>query len=261
MIERPLWFPLYCLEFLMDPHVTGLDLEAQAILVRMWCLVAREHVPDDPAAVARIGNMPVARVELYWSDVRRFFQKDEDGNLYSKRLDRELEVFRAKIERHRIGAMKTNSKRWGDNYVPKTPGYVKRTIQEPESLFQAPAQAAPHAPKKTEPRSPRRKRGEVLEPFSAEIRAFVNETCERWPKADPDGRRITIGAGIFAENVESILKTYPTTTLADLSAVVDEYLDPNTTRKSYKAPQYFFGEKGPWMAMVRARLTRTEVSA
>lgn len=251
MIERPLWFPLYCLEFLMDPHVTGLDLEAQAILVRMWCLVAREHVPDDPAAVARIGNMPVSRVELYWSDVRRFFQKDEDGNLYSKRLDRELEVFRAKIERHRIGAMKTNSKRWGDNYVPKTPGYVKRAVPMVNEITPEPA------PEPKQPKKPRSKRGDSLKPYSKEVINFVNATCDRWPESDPmDGRRITIKAALFAGAVDRILKESPDISLADLGVAVDDYLDPNAKLQRYKAPQHFFGPLGPWKDLVRAKLTR-----
>lgn len=258
--DRPLWIPLYCLEFLGDPKVNALDLEAQAILVRMWLLVARERIPDDPRFVARAAHIQQSKVDLYWADVRAFFRTDEEGHLYSARMERELAKFRERTERQRLGAMKTNTKRWGPDYVPKTPGYVRKPVSPVLDLVpsQSPQPSATTpAPKK--PRAPRRKPGEVLTPFSQGIQDFVNETCDRWPKTQPkDGARINIKAGILAENIDSILTTHEGITLDDLRGAVDDYLDPEAAPLLYKAPQYFFGAGGPWKGLVRARLTRKE---
>lgn len=94
-----------------------------------------------------------------------------------------------------------------------------------------------------------------LSPFSTEIRDFVNATCDRWPKQDPDGRQIRIDGPGVAEKVDGIIRVSPEITLVDLEQAVDRYIDPSIPRQRYKAPQYFFDENGPWVGIVRAQIT------
>jgi uncharacterized protein YdaU (DUF1376 family) len=91
-MARPFWFKIYAAEFLLDEKIDALPLEAQAILVRMWCLQAREgKIPADPAVLARRICVDANVLGLHIQALYSFFTK-VDSHLISARLADEQKV-------------------------------------------------------------------------------------------------------------------------------------------------------------------------
>ena len=88
MADQP-WFKFYAADYLLDPHVDAMPREAEALLVRMWCICHREgSCPADPETLARktLCNLPY--VVQWKSNCEAFFEL-RDGKLYSRRMEAE----------------------------------------------------------------------------------------------------------------------------------------------------------------------------
>lgn len=107
------WFKFYASDFLLDSRVDSLPIEAQGILIRLWCLCWRDgEIPNDSATLSRRAMVDPKAMRRHWKALSSFFE-DSNGNLISPRMERERSESRAKSESHRLGAQKTNAKRWG----------------------------------------------------------------------------------------------------------------------------------------------------
>src|SRR5258706_15756222 len=85
------WFRFYGADFLLDVKVAAIPLAAQAILLRCWCLQAREgQIPADLPLLARLTGVELTDLRLHLQDVLKFFQQDGDL-MFSRRLEKERE--------------------------------------------------------------------------------------------------------------------------------------------------------------------------
>lgn len=83
------WFKFYGGDFLLDPDVDAMPREAEALLIRMWCVCHREgSCPADVESLARKTLCGVDYVSRYKPHCDRFFEL-RDGRLYSRRMDHE----------------------------------------------------------------------------------------------------------------------------------------------------------------------------
>ncbi len=102
MRRKEPWFKFWATDYLTDPDVDELTLEAQGLLVRMWCVCSqRGNVPEDPEEIARLTRCKSQRVLQCYSQCKPFFMV-RDGLLYSGRMERE----KAKSEKARANAEK-----------------------------------------------------------------------------------------------------------------------------------------------------------
>ncbi len=84
------WWKFFAADYLMDPDVDSLALDAQGILIRMWCVVWIEgEIPDDPAQIARKCRIDVLHVHMHLQTLRKFFTRTEHGMLISVRMEKE----------------------------------------------------------------------------------------------------------------------------------------------------------------------------
>jgi uncharacterized protein YdaU (DUF1376 family) len=85
------WFKLWANDYLTDPDVDELSLEAQGLLLRMWCVCSqRGNIPNDPEEIARLTRCKLQCVLQCHLQCRVFFEL-RNGLLYSGRMEREKE--------------------------------------------------------------------------------------------------------------------------------------------------------------------------
>jgi len=88
MAKEP-WFKFYAADYLLDPAVDALPLEAQGVLLRIWCNC---HIDGwcskERAEIARKSRLSVEVISNHWSVLAPFFE-ERDGRLYSARMESE----------------------------------------------------------------------------------------------------------------------------------------------------------------------------
>jgi uncharacterized protein YdaU (DUF1376 family) len=88
MAKEP-WFKFFAADYLLDPAVDALPLEAQAVLLRMWCLCHIEgFCPADAEQIARKVRLPLEQITRHWQSLTPFFEV-RGGKLYSFRMEEE----------------------------------------------------------------------------------------------------------------------------------------------------------------------------
>jgi uncharacterized protein YdaU (DUF1376 family) len=114
-MAKPQWFKFYGAQFLLDGDVADLSLEAQAILVRMWCLGSLEgRIPSDPNKLAiRIG-VDANAMQMLMQKLYTFFLQ-EDEHLISERQKSELEKFEQVSEKRSSAAKSMWNKKRGNS--------------------------------------------------------------------------------------------------------------------------------------------------
>jgi uncharacterized protein YdaU (DUF1376 family) len=88
-MPTPPWFKFFANDFLLDPDVDALPPEAEALLIRMWCVCHREgSCPADPETLARKTLRSLQYVLQCKPHCELFFEL-RDGRLYSRRMEEE----------------------------------------------------------------------------------------------------------------------------------------------------------------------------
>jgi hypothetical protein len=88
MATQP-WFKFYASDYLLNGKVDNLPLEAQTILLRMWCLCHIEGAcPAQPGEIARKVRLSAEKVSEHIGALRAFFESRE-GRLFSHRMEAE----------------------------------------------------------------------------------------------------------------------------------------------------------------------------
>jgi uncharacterized protein YdaU (DUF1376 family) len=88
MADQP-WFKFYAADYLLDPDVDAIPREAEALLVRMWCICHREgSCPVDVETLARKTQCSQQYVSQFKQQCEPFFEL-RDGKLYSQRMEEE----------------------------------------------------------------------------------------------------------------------------------------------------------------------------
>jgi uncharacterized protein YdaU (DUF1376 family) len=107
MGEQP-WFKFYSGDFLLDPDVDAMPREAEALLIRMWCVCHREgSCPGDVETLARKTLCSQQYVSQCKPQCEGFFEL-RDGRLYSRRMEE---------EKHRSEQARKNANK---RYAPKS---------------------------------------------------------------------------------------------------------------------------------------------
>ena len=102
MRRKEPWFKFWATDYLTDPDVDELSLEAQGLLVRMWCVCSqRGNIPNDPEEIGRLTRCKLQSVSRCYPQCKRFF-KLRGGFLISERMELE----KAKSETARANAEK-----------------------------------------------------------------------------------------------------------------------------------------------------------
>ena len=120
MSDQP-WFKFYAADFLLDPDVDAMPREAEALLIRMWCLCHREgSCPADVGTLARKTLCSQEYVSRFKPRCEPFFEF-RDGKLYSRRMEEE--------KRRSEQARENANKRFGK----KTAQQTAQQMAEPRS--------------------------------------------------------------------------------------------------------------------------------
>jgi hypothetical protein len=84
------WFKLFAADFLNDPKVDALPLNAQAILLRMWCVLwIEESLPGDVEELARKCKVHSSTMQLHVHKLMQFFMQRPDQTYVSQRMEKE----------------------------------------------------------------------------------------------------------------------------------------------------------------------------
>jgi hypothetical protein len=88
MASEP-WFKFFAADYLLDAAVDSLPLEAQAVLLRMWCFCHIDgSCPADPKEIARKTRLSFEPIAAHLEQLRDFFDQ-RDGRFYSHRMEEE----------------------------------------------------------------------------------------------------------------------------------------------------------------------------
>ena len=258
------WFKFFASDYLLDEGVDALPLEAQGILVRLWCLAWRDQfLKDDPDTLARRAMVDPKAMRKHWPALRAFFSETPDG-LASDRMERERSESRGVSESRRLGARLTNEKRWGKRDAGRIaePSPADRSaiaqrqgeriaqvsLSESESDTELPPPSGapqPLAPVEAKPLRQRRPRGQAqAEAFKAYSPAAVELTkavLAETPREDEGGRMIRTDPALLVERLDGLLAN-PDLTPDILLRSWRAYVGGKPSK--LKAPQYFFGKQG-----------------
>lgn len=84
------WFKFFAADYLTDPKVDELPLDAQAILVRMWAVHWIEgSLPADPTQLARKCRVDFLHMQMHLQTLMQFFMQTDSGLLISERMEKE----------------------------------------------------------------------------------------------------------------------------------------------------------------------------
>lgn len=93
------WFKFYAADYLLDAKVDLLPLEAQGILVRLWCLCSRDgSIPKDLAAISRRSGVDRKALGKHWAALLGFFIEGAEGYI-SERMAREALAYEEKCQK------------------------------------------------------------------------------------------------------------------------------------------------------------------
>ena len=259
------WFKFFASDYLLDDGIDGLPLEAQGILVRLWCLAWRDQLlKDDPDTLARRAAVDRKVFNKHWPALRAFFSETPEG-LVSERMERERSESRCVSESRRLGARITNEKRWGkrdaehvaQSSLSDKNGVAERIAERPveriaqvslsESESETEKESTPSATPQGSRGEPKpKRRGKIpaddlgVQP-PLEVLNAVGRIVELTPRADSDGRVIRTVKPEVLERMTRILAEFPSATPEILVQAWESYL--RTRPQRIKAPQYFFGRQ------------------
>jgi uncharacterized protein YdaU (DUF1376 family) len=270
------WFKFYAADYLLDEDVDMLPLEAQGILVRLWCLCWRStSIPDAPDLLAKRTKVDPKIMKRHWDRLRVFFCEVE-GGLQSNRLERERTESRAKSEGHRFGAQKTNEKRWGKRSLSDSPSDNEPTSEAiAKRITQRVAEVSPsESESDTEKNNPlpptaspsgedvKSRKPSWQKAHPPEVVKATQEIKALWPtptadQFQPDGK--TLVPGVSSSELACRLADIQHQG-ADLDVCVKiarRVVSEWQAGKWIKAPQHFFGKAkdAPFRAYYQAHVT------
>ncbi len=262
-MSGPTWFKFFGSEYLLDAKVDALPLEAQGILVRLWCLCSRDGaIIDDPKTLARRAGVDLSDMKKHWPQVRAFFEIKPDG-LHSTRMENEIEGYEEICTKRRERAIKAglaSAAKRASQVQPDAPvssttsSTVSSTLSSTPSCSEvqlksteAEAEAEEEKDKRNTPPTPRKRGRKPKEPevvpreYPPATVAAVNQILQDTPREDSQDRKIRRDPATLAVRVDALLRENSTLTPDLLVQAWQQYLATNPTW--IKAPHYFFGHK------------------
>jgi uncharacterized protein YdaU (DUF1376 family) len=108
------WMPFYGARFFESERVVALEPAAQMLFVRcLWRQWTHGPLPSDDATLRRLFHEYAADWDQLWPTVKAFFRPASGGRLENDTLSEVRVEQQRVIERRRVGAVKTNTARWG----------------------------------------------------------------------------------------------------------------------------------------------------
>ncbi len=223
-------------------------------------------VPSTVNGIADLFEVDSTEIEPLLPQILRCFDIQEDGSMTSPFIEEirtEADARRVIQANRRLGKDKNGNPRITTDSKDEPrltePNQAEPLLSSTVEKRTEEKEVPPKPPKGgTGGRGGRRTRQQILEPFGPEVVRVVNTLLEEWRTEDPeDARPIKASPEDCGKVVDGILKSQPHVTGDMLIQAARDYL--GSSRKRYKAPQYFFGPEGPWDAFVRALMTHEEV--
>lgn len=95
-MAQDFYFKLFAREFITSKDIRDLSLEEQAILLRLWCACCLYGaIPTDMDELSLVCGVKPSSLRSFERSLQRpferFFQPDNQGNLFSPRMERERE--------------------------------------------------------------------------------------------------------------------------------------------------------------------------
>lgn len=173
-VKADIWMPLYIGDYLADTS----DLTAEQSgcylhwLMHYW---RNGPLPDSIEGLTRIGRLfgPDAS-SIAQALLKRFFSQSGDGLWHQKRIDEELEGWKAKKQKAKEKAEKAAARRWKEDATSIPPSNASSTLQA--MLEQCPSSSSSSTPSEKEPKQkqkPSRGKREV-DPRHGEFRELLD---------------------------------------------------------------------------------------
>lgn len=193
----PAWFKFYPADFLLDPDVSELTLAEQGLLVRMWCVCARDgSVPFDARKMA-------LRVQTGYRIVSRlaprclpFFHRVGDELVSIRMLEEQGK--REQVSAVRAFAGSKGGRQKVANATAIAGDGFKQLLKQTGSNTESESEKNPYSPQKAgtnegvvKVKGRKKKDGSIeIVDVPAETFMLAKQIVSGWRKEDPDGRKV-----------------------------------------------------------------------
>lgn len=272
------WFKIYAGDYLSDSKVRLLTFERRGILHELWAFAWKDGgIPSDPAHLATLLGISAKAMRAHCEWIAGFFTPapNDPTRLISPRM----EIERQEAENRGAKAQANALQRWSSRNAPASVPAMRphsdgnaddmlirsqgqKELPPTPSGVGVPSAGADALVAPLVTKHKRRSRAQTIAAFPDSVRWLVNTLCEEWRSEDPcDSRKITINPEDFGQRVSEILAAHPEVSTEALLQAGRDYLA--SPRLRFKAPQFFFGpgfknEAAPWLAYIRAAMTREQ---
>ena len=244
------WFPIYASEMLGDEDFISWSPEERGCWItlsaRCW---ADGSIPADIDRMAKLCGCNAQAMLKHWSSITSKFEKVDGMERYTSRrieIERNLAIEKSEklSRRGKAGA----ATRWCD----EKRDMLKQCLSNPKAMLDDATLPLP-LPLPLEKNTPLTPQGvnrgtrarkvkvdELTADVPIEILAAVNAIMDMTPIVDKGDRKIRATRPEVLTRVQGILASHTSITPSDLVEAWKNYLD--SSPRSIKAPQYFFGK-------------------
>lgn len=271
--ERAAYLRVFCAVLLTDEDWETLDRAkfGSACLLMFHAWAKQGSLPSDPEKLASLARCTVEELEALrraWPKLVPLEDLDQTAEPGARvtipYLWREWQqvmgFYAAQKERSGKGVAARKAK--GSPQAPPTPPQGQPMGEPMGQPLGIPNQAQDQAKEKENPPTPlkgvrgRRSAGSgggIME-FPQEVLDLARDIGRIWRREQPDGSKINPDGPLLRERLDQILRQTPGVTREVLFKAAELYL--GQAKKSYKAPQFFFGpgtteDPKPWLAYAR----------
>ena len=258
MADKPPFFKMDPAQFLQDGTVdamTTLELGAAfRLLCRQWI---DGHVPDDLNLLARLCRLDRSAMEQAWVILSKFFPEIEPGKRANRFMWCERETVMAAMKKRQDDGREAVNRRWEAMRQAKDPNRspIPDPIQDKDK--DKDKEKDKEKEKERAAGKPRRRSagaGAGITEFPQEVLDLAKDVGRIWKREQPDGSKINPDGPLLRERLDQILRETPGVSRVVLFKAAELYL--SQAKKSYKAPQFFFGpgtteDPKPWLPYAR----------
>jgi uncharacterized protein YdaU (DUF1376 family) len=291
-----LWFPIWAADLMLDRKIGELEFQELGMLLKIWCLICRQTcISFEPKIIAKQIGCEWKIFKKAWPKLEQFLDKTEGGYV-SIRMQKELSIAdsnsnaKSKAGKASAEAKKakkeleqaTERQQGGNGTSTETATEIQQNINKSQSQSQSqrvksiggkppitPFSELPDGNSHTSPDGDAQPQKRGREPEWAKAhRPEVLEATRRiigiWPtrnKGDtqPNGEPVpNIRAPALATNLAKIQKQGGD--LAICEAIARRTIAEWKSGAWIKAPQHYFGEKGPWKDDYKAHVTNAALT-
>lgn len=257
--QKPSWFKMDPSKFLADVAVDSMTTTELGACFRLLCRQWIDgDLPSDIEQLARLARLDKTEMRDAWGTLCAFFPEIEGGRRANRHMWKERAEIVNEMEMRSSRCSKAARDRW--DQVRKTSDAsgnassmreaMRGAMQEENKKKKkkekvAVQDAAPEAGAKV-----RKTKETLLADYSPGVREVISGLADIWPKVRPKDRSVVrVSQAAWAARLDAILEEHPSIPPECLLDGAKIYLGEEPEMP--KAPQYFFGVEGPWLAYAR----------